>query len=47
MKKLDFSGGFLSVISGNVILQYPLKSFATKTKAIPASNQTPILSLPL
>ncbi|MGN8530688.1 hypothetical protein ACR9MZ_00690 [Helicobacter pylori] len=47
MKKLDFSGGFLSVISGNVILKYPLKSLTAKTKTIPASNQTPILSLPL
>ncbi|MGL2700754.1 hypothetical protein ACQJ8E_02915 [Helicobacter pylori] len=27
MKKLDFSGGFLSVISGNVILKYPLEEF--------------------
>ncbi|MGL2902217.1 hypothetical protein ACQKA0_07650 [Helicobacter pylori] len=35
MKKLDFSGGFLSVISGNVILKYPLKSLTTKSKAIP------------
>ncbi|MGL2613355.1 hypothetical protein ACQJ5I_03915 [Helicobacter pylori] len=47
MKKLDFSGGFLSVIGGNVILKYPLKSFTTKSKTIPPSNQTPILSLPL
>ncbi|GAB0035366.1 hypothetical protein Yangon142_07340 [Helicobacter pylori] len=38
MKELDFSGGFLSVISGNVILKYPLKSFTTKTKTIPPSN---------
>ncbi|MGN8504946.1 hypothetical protein ACR9MW_05005 [Helicobacter pylori] len=42
MKKLDFSGGFLSVISGNVILQYPLKSLTTKSKASPPSNQNPI-----
>ncbi|EQD94666.1 hypothetical protein L934_01065 [Helicobacter pylori PZ5080] len=27
MKKLDFSGGFLSVISGNAILKYPLEEF--------------------
>ncbi|QEF22192.1 hypothetical protein D2C84_05825 [Helicobacter pylori] len=38
IKKLDFSGGFLSVISENIILKYPLKSLATKSKAIPASN---------
>ncbi len=44
MKKLDFSGGFLSVISGNVILKYPLKSLAVKSKAIPPSNQTPIFT---
>ncbi|MCQ2857133.1 hypothetical protein JT087_03005 [Helicobacter pylori] len=25
MKKLDFSGDFLSVISGNVIFKYPLE----------------------
>ncbi|TPH67930.1 hypothetical protein FIM61_04180 [Helicobacter pylori] len=47
MKKVDFSGGFLSVISGNAILKYPLKSFTTKSKTIPPSNQTPILSLSL
>ncbi|MCQ2767385.1 hypothetical protein JT083_00545 [Helicobacter pylori] len=63
MKKVDFIGGFLSVISGNAILKYPLrvlqpklkrshlkyplKSLTAKTKAIPPSNQTPILSLPL
>ncbi|WP_301404291.1 hypothetical protein [Helicobacter pylori] len=35
MKKFDFSGGFLSVISRNVILKYPLKSFTAKSKAIP------------
>ncbi|WP_367712398.1 hypothetical protein [Helicobacter pylori] len=44
MKKLDFSGGFLSVISGNVILKYPLKSLAAKSKTIPPSNQTPIFT---
>ncbi|MDU9728942.1 hypothetical protein RGC45_07865 [Helicobacter pylori] len=38
IKKLDFSGGFLSVISGNVILKYPLKSLAAKSKTIPPSN---------
>ncbi|WP_101001804.1 hypothetical protein [Helicobacter pylori] len=38
MKKLDFSGSFLSVISGNVILKYPLKSLAAKSKTIPPSN---------
>ncbi len=42
MKKLDFSGDFLSVISENIILKCPLKSLTTKSKAIPASNQTPI-----
>ncbi|OOQ18873.1 hypothetical protein B0X56_01945, partial [Helicobacter pylori] len=43
IKKLDFSGGFLSVISGNVILKYPLKSLTTKSKTIPASNLNPHL----
>ncbi|MCQ2832267.1 hypothetical protein JT136_01490 [Helicobacter pylori] len=32
MKKLDFSGGFLSVISGNVILKYPLRVLQPKLK---------------
>ncbi len=44
MKKFDFSGGFLSVISENIILKCPLKSFITKSKTIPASNQTPIFT---
>ncbi len=47
MKNLHFSGDFLSVISGNVILKHPLKSLAAKSKTIPPSNQTPILSLSL
>ncbi|EJB75647.1 hypothetical protein HPHPA27_1247 [Helicobacter pylori Hp A-27] len=38
MKNLDFSGGFLSVISENIILKCPLKSFTTKSKAIPPNN---------
>ncbi|RVY77987.1 hypothetical protein [Helicobacter pylori] len=42
IKKLDFSGGFLSVISGNVILKCPLKSLTAKSKTIPASNQTSV-----
>ncbi|PUD86445.1 hypothetical protein C2R46_06115 [Helicobacter pylori] len=45
MKNLDFSGGFLSVISENIILKCPLKSLATKSKAIPPSNQTPIFTV--
>ncbi|WQT10149.1 hypothetical protein E5D82_06035 [Helicobacter pylori] len=44
MKKLDFGGGFLSVISENIILKCPLKSLAAKTKTIPPSNQTPIFT---
>ncbi|RVZ17603.1 hypothetical protein EC531_04630 [Helicobacter pylori] len=35
MKKLDFSGGFLSVISENIILKCPLKSLTAKSKTIP------------
>ncbi|MGL2361213.1 hypothetical protein ACOWK0_06495 [Helicobacter pylori] len=38
MKKLDFSGGFLSVISENIILKCPLKSLVAKSKTIPPSN---------
>ncbi|MGL2758045.1 hypothetical protein ACQJ8Z_04950, partial [Helicobacter pylori] len=44
MKNLDFSGGFLSVISENIILKCPLKSFTAKSKTIPLSNQTPIFT---
>ncbi|MDO8146684.1 hypothetical protein QAD60_07070 [Helicobacter pylori] len=47
MKKVDFSGGFLSVISENIILKCPLKSLTTKSKTIPPSNQNPILPLSL
>ncbi|WRA67312.1 hypothetical protein FE353_05890 [Helicobacter pylori] len=50
MKKVDFSGGFLSVIRdlvGVLFQNTPLKSLAAKSKTIPPSNQTPILSLSL